>query len=475
MKKAILFLCVAALLLPSFYMVSCGNKPTPSSNINPNENNASNDDSTEQIGSEDNTHPEENEKPDTDNNNSQNQNDSGLPPYTGPAFKESTPAIYIQTENGAHISTNKQEVDCLISLRSNEYDQCADGLPATIRARGNGSLGAAASVGKLPYKIKFRTKINLFMLGDGKAKDWVLLDHVGEQTMLRNYAARLMGDMLDGIPYSTNSRLVNVYLNNEYVGVYELAEQVEVGKYRINVDDTRSEAENGFLVELDAYASEIYVSVGGQNYTVKSNVYNDEQLNFIRDYLQQVENAIYNNNPSQLMKLVNMNSLVDMYIVQEYAKNIDVGWSSFYMYRDVGGKLTFAPPWDFDLSFGNDDRLDGGSYEGLYVGTNRGMIQDHKWYNALFQYDWFRKIIANRWAEVSETVIPKLIQAVRYAAAQISADMQKNYARWRILGQRRHQEPYQIYTLTSYKQHIDYLLQWMQNRKAWLDIEFSTF
>ena len=207
--------------------------------------------------------------------------------------------------------------------------------------------------------------------------------------------------------------------------------------------------------------------------TVKSDVYSNGQLDFIRNYLQQVEDAIYQNNPSELAKLVDMNSLIDMYIVQEYAKNIDVGWSSFYMYRDVGGKLTFAPPWDFDLSFGNDDRLDDGSYEGLYVGTSRGMIQDHKWYNALFRYDWFQKMVRMRWRQISDTVIPKLIQAVRYAALQIAADMQKNYERWKLLGQRHHQEPSRISRLKTYQEHVDYLVQWMQNRKAWLDIEFA--
>ncbi|MBO5653539.1 MAG: CotH kinase family protein, partial [Clostridia bacterium] len=259
MKKAILFLCIAALLLPLICMVYCG---TPSSKVSQSDDPSSSvdkeeegDKDTEQAGSE--TAPsgsaEAEEQPPSGGESEESvKNDSGLPPYNGAAFEESTPVIYIKTENGASISTNKQEVNCTISLRCNEYDLCADDLPATIRTRGNGSLGAASSIGKLPYKIKFQNKINIFMLGDGKAKDWVLLDHVGEQSMLRNYAARLLGDMLDGIPYSTNSRLVNVYLNGKYVGVYELAEQVEVGKDRINVDDSRSEAENGFLVELDA-------------------------------------------------------------------------------------------------------------------------------------------------------------------------------------------------------------------------------
>lgn len=494
MERTLCILCLVALLLPILFLFSCGSEQAPQDTPLPNENTQDEQQAGTPPSSNENSLAEDSDtsdsKPDSGANTPADGTDTDigvdkdedlqkpildLPPYNGPDYTEKTPAIYIKTENGAHISTNKQEVNCLISLRSNQRTQCADDLAATIRTRGNGSLGAASSVGKLPYKIKFRAKVNPFEVADGKADEWVLLDHVGEQTMLRNYAARLLGDMLEGIPYSTNSKLVNVYLNNDYIGVYELTEQVEVGKYRIDIDDSYATPENGFLVELDAYASDIQVNVGGQNYTVKSKVYSNAQIDFIRNYLQQVEDTIYQGNPAKLATLVDINSLIDMYIVQEYAKNIDVGWSSFYMYRPVEGKLTFAPPWDFDLSFGNDDRLDGGSYEHLYVGTSRGMMQDNRWYNALFKQDWFKKMVAARWKEVSKNKIPKLIEAVRYASAMIAPDMQKNYTRWKILGQKRHQEPYQVYQLTTYKQHVDYLLDWMQKRKLWLDKEFFRY
>ena len=139
----------------------------------------------------------------------------------------------------------------------------------------------------------------------------------------------------------------------------------------------------------------------------------------------------------------------------------------------IGGKLTFAPPWDFDLSFGNDARLDNGSYERLYVGSSRGMMQDHRWYNALYKQPWFRLLVADRWREVSKTIIPNLIKAVRFAAAEIAADMNKNYEKWKILGRKCHQEPVSVYRLTSYKAHTDYLIKWMENRKLWLDRELS--
>ena len=388
--------------------------------------------------------------------------------------KTALPIIVIVTEDGGPVPTNKSEVSCAVSLGSTNADYCAQSLAATIRCRGNGSMSVGKKTGKFPYKLKFDKKINPFGLGDDKEKDWVLLAHVGDQSMLRNYAAKRLGDLLSGIPYSTNCMLVNVYLNGEYIGVYELCEQVEVKDSRVNVNDTVTDKEIGFLLELDAYASGQYVRAGGMRFGVKSDITTAEQLDFIQSYIDKVHAAILGGNPEALALLVDMDSLVDMYLVHEFAKNIDAGWSSFYMYRDIGGKLYFAPPWDFDLAFGNDNRLDKGSYEGLYVGPGKdGFMQNHEWYNILFEYRWFRELAAQRWREISDTVIAELIEEVKNMAAFVKEDMDKNYERWDFLGEKQQQEPSAIYKLTTYKEHTDYLIQWMQNRKAWLDAEFS--
>ena len=285
--------------------------------------------------------------------------------------------------------------------------------------------------------------------------------------------------MLDGIPYSPNSRPVNVYLNGEYIGVYELTEQIEVRDCRVNVNDTLTGDTNGFLVELDYYAKhpedgDVTFQLGGQYYTVKSEIYNENQLNYIIETLTAVEEAIYDGDRFTLEELVDMDSLVDMYLLQEYAKNIDAGFSSFYMYQDVGGKLFFCPPWDFDLAFGNDDRLDGGSYEEIYVGEGRyGFIQNHLWYIELFSNDWFIDLAARRWKEITKTFIPELIEQVAHVAEVVNVDMGFNYNRWKFLGKKQQQEPRDVYTLKTYEEHVEYLLNWMQNRKEWLDMAFG--
>ena len=199
-------------------------------------------------------------------------------------------------------------------------------------------------------------------------------------------------------------------------------------------------------------------------------------MEYIRQCIAALDDAIYADDPLLLDELVDMASLVDMYILQEFAKNIDVGFSSFYMYKDVEGKIFFAPPWDFDLAFGNDERLDDGSYEGLYVGTGReNFKQNSDWYIQLFSYEWFQTLVANRWKEISDTVIPQVIEEVRRVADEIADDMDYNYKKWPFLGDRQHLEPDAIAALTTYEEHVAYLLAWMQGRKDWLDGEFAEY
>ncbi len=444
MKKWIAGLLIFALCLP---FAACGKKQTAPSE--------------QEIPKEESKPKDEAPKPPAE---------KGILLYEG----QSMPVICIETEGGKKIPADKSEVACRVSLSSDIKQDCQSDLGAVIRVRGNGSLNVGHATGKYPYKIKFDKAANPFSLGDGEARDWVLLSHGGEHTMLRDWAAKTLGELLEGIDYSPNSRLVNVYLNGEYIGVYELSEQVEVKYCRVNIDDGLKTRENGFLVELDSYGNDIQVHVGGRTYTVKSEIRREEQIDFIREYLQEVDDAVYTGDMDAIAALVDMDSLVDMYLLQEFAKNIDIGWSSFFMYGEAGGKLHFGPPWDFDLAFGNDDRLDNGAYTKLYAGTGRaGFGQNHGWFIALYKYDWFREMVHTRWREISETHIPRLITAVRAMGALVGADMQKNYKRWDFLGKKLHEEPAHVAALSTYSEHVQYLAGWMENRKAWLDKEFS--
>jgi len=55
--------------------------------------------------------------------------------------------------------------------------------------------------------------------------------------------------------------------------------------------------------------------------------------------------------------LIDEASFIDWFIVEELFKNVDVGYSSVYYYKDKGGLLKMGPVWDFDLSTSNPGHL----------------------------------------------------------------------------------------------------------------------
>ncbi len=387
------------------------------------------------------------------------------------------PAIHIDT-SGEEIPIDKTAINCSVTL-SEDGKTLSAPLNATIRVRGNGSLNVAKEFGKYPYKIKFSEKINLFGIGDGKSKDWVLLANRDDRTMLRNYAAKTLGKLLDGITWSPAVCFVDLYIGGDYAGVYELSQQVEVSSHKLPVNDSLTLGENGFLAELDYYAKtpdedDITFTVGKSYYTVKSRVQNDSQLTFIKEYIAEVEEAIFAHDIQKLSKLVDMDSLVDMYLIQEFSKNIDCGFSSFYMYKNPDEKLYFSAPWDFDLAFGNDRRLDDGSAKNLYIATGRkGFIQNHLWYMELWKTDSFKALAAARWKELSGKEIPQLISLVAHKAEELSIPMERNFMVWPSFGERLHHEPDHLLEFLTYKEHADHLISWMKTRKAFLDNAFK--
>ena len=457
---------------PSPSQTSSSSEPVPESS----ESESSESESSESESSKSESSKSESSKPESSKSESSKSESSkpDAPPEAEPK-RETIPVIRIKTERGKPIPDDKESIRCTVGLENEGEDYLLENLAANVRVRGNGSLSVAQRFGKFPYKLKFDKKVNPFGIDTDANRDWVLIPNRGDRTMLRNFAAKRLGEMLSGIPVSPCFLAVHVYLNGEYEGVYELTEQIEVAKGRVPVDDSLAGYENGFLIELDRYArapdeGDVTFGVGENLYTVKSEVKNEKQLAFITEYITLVEEAVYSGDKNKFSELVDINSVVDMYLLQEFSKNIDAGFSSFYMYRNAGGKLCFAPPWDFDLAFGNDRRLDKGSSEGLYIATGRkNFSQNHRWYIELYKTDWFKALIKKRWKEITNREIKAVISEVESMAERLSLDMEQNFRRWPEFDIRLHQEPEHTLTFTTYKEHTDYLADWMRGRKEFLD------
>ena len=217
-----------------------------------------------------------------------------------------------------------------------------------VKGRGNGTWMQE----KKPYQIKFGSKVDLF--GMGKAKKWVLLANAMDTTHLRNDAAFYLGRML-GMEYAFDGKFLELYIDEEYEGLYYLTHAVEIGKSTINLTDPF-----GVLVELDnvyGEAEKYYKTRNGELLVVKDIVSienEDTVMNaFVSDF-DELESAIENRDFEVVSSIIDISSFAKYYVLSEFTVNPDAYWTSFYFYKDgLNDKIHAGPGWDFDLAFAN--------------------------------------------------------------------------------------------------------------------------
>ena len=381
------------------------------------------------------------------------------------------PILTIETENRVAITSKEEYVTAKATAFNTSNETDFTDLDLGIRGRGNYSWSGTE---KKSYRIKFDKKINLFNQGLGKAKSWTLLAVHADKSMLRNHAVFDFAKRLGTLPFVSSSSFVELYLNGKYDGVYEVCDQIQVNENRVDIDDTGSDLDIGYLVELDKNASEdvIYLS-NGDTCEVKSDYVSQNQLNYISDYMDTCYNAIKSGSRDTVAQYMDIPSIIDSYIVEEFFKNLDVGWGSFYFTKPKGGKLYFGPVCDYDLCAGNADDYRSNSKFRSYKYTYDGSpsfqyaMQQSKWFTQLRKTSWFFNDVKNRWTEIVD-YIPLVIDEINSKKQTYLNSFNRNFIRWDIFDQKINREPYNILQIKSFTGQVEFLVDWLNNRKEWL-------
>ncbi|MBR3988419.1 MAG: CotH kinase family protein [Clostridia bacterium] len=248
-------------------------------------------------------------------------------------------------------------------------DGSVDNTPVKkIKGRGNTTWQKE----KKPFNVTYEEAVSID--GMEKTKKLSLLANYQDSTLARNRILFGIADAV-GIPYSSDSRFVDFYMNGEYLGTYEIAQKVDIGKKNLVkvIDDDTHLNEDGtlkeefpFLVEIDAGAGNTdyhtYSSKAKCNLTVKGpeldndDPYYDKVLHDVKTKFDEMYTAVVNDTDN-LTDLVDIDSLAKLVLINELSKNWDVGISSFYLtyQADEDGNYKFfgSPCWDYDNSIGN--------------------------------------------------------------------------------------------------------------------------
>ena len=387
--------------------------------------------------------------------------------------------LSINTEGAVGVHSKEEYVPCYVSLNGRgEYANYSG--HGKIRGRGNSTW---EWYDKKPYRLKLDVKHK--MLGLGKNKDWVLLANFRDPTDLMNAFVFEVADWM-GMPYVNNTRFVEVFLDGDYIGLYQLTEQVEQGKTRVDVAD-----EGGILLGIDADDGPSLSPSATDNFW--SPVFSmpicvkypddptEEQVDSIRELMRPLEQAISDGDYDTLDSLMDMRSFMTMALLQEYVENVELcAPRSVFMYKDAGGKWAMGPFWDWDAGYDFDwgymykGHKFFGSYKELILGSDpakrKGMYgSTPRFFTAMFNNARYNKEFKALWNSVKDSILVRNWQVMeRYMEHLNDGPYDRDFQRWPITdtGETSGWNPGVPIVI---KDEIQKMYNWLEKRTSYLD------
>ncbi len=425
----------------------------------------------------------------------------------------SMPVMNIDT-GGEEVVALDHYVNCKVTLTNCGGEYLINCEEAGIRVRGNASAnyGNADWIrdNKVHYRLKFDNKRSVLGINDGaKCKSWVLLR--GDYSFIKEPVSFFMGQKLLGDDYFVSDyTYAEVYINYEYMGVYIICDQIQVNPYRVDIDEQK-DGENylktGYLMEIDHYyAKEPYyfmIDYGNirltdmygasyktptVGYSLKNENLTAEQLNFIKNYVSNAYKIVYEaiwkqnylkfdanynlvaapefiSSEQAVGDVMDIESLIGMYILHELCEERDVGVGSFFLYVDFAAEkplITFCAPWDFSWAFGDDtgfryDKFSTSAWQPTQFIDYAGN-RSSTWFITLYRAGWFVDKVKAKWAEASEKGwFDAMFEEIDRIGSEYKAEFEKNDARW--------QSGNQKYSSGS-------IAVWLKKRIKWLNTQW---
>ena len=375
------------------------------------------------------------------------------------------PILYVDTEGRKKIKSKESYLDA-------SYQLLQDGTvlhsgTAKIRGRGN-STWDTFDTAKKPYLLKLDTATSL--LGMASAQKWVLFANATDKTFLRNdcafYIAQTLFTHTGWVP---QERYITLVVNGRYEGLYCLCEKIEVAPKKVQLPDDES-----FLAEVNIHGGEQwdFTSPFGVHFSIKEKEgAPDSYYEHAQAYLTHAEQALYSAHFTDAetgwQKYLDVQSFVDWYLINEYARNYDARFqASCYLYYNTHTqKLHMGPIWDFDIGFGNDKNHESYKPNGYIVNTRR-------WYLQLWQDPHFRELVAARWKE-QRTQLQTVYDWLHLRAQELQAAADLNDRVWKTFGHRQWPNAPGYQKRKTYQAEVAYMLTWMHARMQWLDSELN--
>ncbi len=427
-------------------------------------------------------------------------------------YSEHIPAVFIETESGTsdQINSDKniKEAGTIKVLEPDGSFSLEHSLEY-IKGRGNTSY---TEFDKKPYQIKLTQDAPFLDMEPGKK--WVFVSNSADSSLIRNALSRSLAGHLN-LPQSEEGTFVDLYVNKEYVGNYYVVEKIEIQENRLLLSDLQKATEHenetedlstyetawtdttkakqipndpeditgGYLIERDfdnRFLKEVeinesyFITEAKECFIVRDPEYTSEaQIAYIDSYVQSVENAILSaegidgTTGKSYQDLIDVDSFVRKYLLEEVTANYDGGVASSYFYKDsdtIDGRLYAGPVWDYDVSWGNSP-----AYLGQISTSPERLsrLASHSdssvWFQSLYHKpEVYEKIVSCYAQEISpyltllaDEILPMLDEITAASAAMDQVRWEDQYARNGYSGDRSEQ--------------ITFIADYIKARKDFLD------
>ena len=429
------------------------------------------------------------------------------------------PALYLTSKDAesrglSYVDADKSHVvtDAQMELIAANGTILYNGGLTQLKARGNSTFTYAP---KKSYQIKLAEPSDLLGKQE-QVKTWVLLASYFDATQMHDKMVKDLAAEL-GLPYTASCDWVNLYYDGVYRGIYLLSEKNAVGTTSVDITDmeeaykalndsygtamTTALAENaygqqyqytmalvepenitgGYLIELNHDKwdeASGFMTRQGVAFNVKSPEWcGDSAMKYISEYYQAFEDAVYATDDTgaytgyntatgkYFYEYVDMDSLVKVFLLQEFALNCDGFISSVYFYKDADGMMYAGPIWDQDMTFGT----------GWNKANDAGIVDYHYLAEALIKIPAFQEAAAKYYNSDFAPAVRRWLGedgfiARQYALLKSSAVM--NYTLWDYIRVGNPDKEDHIWQGVSYQAVVENMTEWVAQRLTNMDERF---
>lgn len=362
-----------------------------------------------------------------------------------------------------------------------------------IKVRGN----STADPSKRAYRLKFgkdeKDKVTgelikthkHDLMGGGYAKrNWALLANCFDHSLIRNALTCELGKII-GMPFNPGYCFVDLVINGDYRGTYQVTDHPEVGSHRIDIDEDKD-----WYIEFQGRSDmldEPYLNIKDlPRFSIKNPDYTDaadaDKLAALKvkmeDWVKQWKSgfsydaSITQSDTKGWRAYNDEDQLLKWFLETEITADYD-GYMTIKAYRATDGKLFWGPVWDKDLAWDNygdytktlGAALENASSIRYYVynpGSGTAILSDPRFVKRV--YETYNKL-------VEDGLEQKLLDIVDQLHLRVNQTQQLNFEKWGITTVYGGLEKYHEWT--DYAQYPEQLKTFITARLAFLKEKFK--